>query len=74
MKAIQKTISFNFSTTIALFSGGPQHDRHAKLIIDKIKKSSKGGVSFVGTILFIKVLLEINLPNNLIMFMLLQKF
>jgi anthranilate/para-aminobenzoate synthase component II len=48
MQVIQKAVKFNFATTIALFSGGPQHDKHAKLIIDKIKKAANGNVSFVG--------------------------
>jgi hypothetical protein len=48
MQVIQKNLKFNFATTFAIFSGGPKHDRHAKLIIDKIRKASKGNVSFVG--------------------------
>jgi len=53
MQVIQKSLRFNFATTIALFSGGPKHDKEAALIVNKIKKASKGNVSFVGTFILI---------------------
>jgi hypothetical protein len=55
MQVIQKTLKFNFATTIALFSGGSKHDRHAKLIMDKIRKASNGNVSFVGKNIIMQV-------------------
>jgi hypothetical protein len=52
MQIIQRSLRFNFGTTIALFSGGPQHDRLAGEIIENLKKTSNNSVSFVGKIYF----------------------
>ena len=48
MQIVQKAFRYNFGTTVALFSGGPQHEKLAGQVIENLKKSSNGSVSFVG--------------------------
>jgi hypothetical protein len=48
MQIVQKAIRCNFGTTVALFSGGPQHEKLAAQVIENLKKTSNGSVSFVG--------------------------
>jgi len=48
MQIVQRTIRFSFGTTVALFSGGLQHEKLAGEVIENIKKASNNSVSFVG--------------------------
>ena len=48
MQIVQRATRFNFGTTVALFSGGPQHDKLAGQVIQNLKKASNNSVSFVG--------------------------
>lgn len=48
MQIVQRALKFNFGTTIALFSGGPQHEKLAGEIIQNLQKASNNSVSFVG--------------------------
>lgn len=74
MQIARKALRFNFGTTVALFSGGPQHEKLAAQVIENLKKASNNSVSFVGKLFLIfQVLLEIKTLNTLITFMNLQK-
>lgn len=48
MQIAKKALRFNFGTTIALFSGGPQHEKLAAQVIENLTKASNHSVSFVG--------------------------
>ena len=48
MQIARKALRFNFGTTVALFSGGPQHEQLAAQVIQNLKKASNNSVSFVG--------------------------
>lgn len=51
MQVIQRSLSrFNFGTTVALFCGGPQHEKLAGELIQNLKKASNNSVSFVGKV------------------------
>jgi hypothetical protein len=51
MQIVRRALRSNFGTTVALFSGGPQHEKLAAQVIENLKKASNNSISFVGKII-----------------------